>query len=332
MLKKPSILLSSYSLHQCWSPKPHQINTSPSTLPPPRARPSPKSAGRQWRSYADVHSANPPNSHDEHHWPDVSSPSALPTPYEIFRLEKSAPYSKQRFYELVKIYHPDRNRHEGTYCGGVSHVVKLERYRMIIAAHEILSDPVKRSAYDRYGTGWNGQPQHGRPRNSRDHAGGAYRPYGTGPGCDNSPFQNATWEDWEQWYARSRDTPRPAKADFMDPNAFAVLVIVLAVIAGAAQGTRLNNHWKTWEERIKTLNEECGRFLSLRREETASTARAADERVQYFLKKRDPSGLGLKEEEEETYRSILSQHQPSASRITTKRLSNVDRGSESKRE
>src|SRR5690348_6812083 len=40
-------------------------------------------------------------------WPEVTSTNAIPSPYEIFNQKKGSPYSKHRFYELVKIYHPD---------------------------------------------------------------------------------------------------------------------------------------------------------------------------------------------------------------------------------
>ena len=43
---------------------------------------------------------------------DERWPTALnPTPYDIFGHPKDAPYSKHRFYELVKLYHPDRHSH-----------------------------------------------------------------------------------------------------------------------------------------------------------------------------------------------------------------------------
>ena len=81
----------------------------------------------------------------------------IPTPYQIFGQKKDSPYSKRKFYELVKLYHPDRHDY-GSSGNLPSYTTKLERYRLIVAANDILSNPVKRAAYDRYGSGWNGQP------------------------------------------------------------------------------------------------------------------------------------------------------------------------------
>ncbi len=67
-------------------------------------------------------------------WPT----SAHPTPYEILNLDKRTPYAKARFYELVKLYHPDSSHHGPD---GLAPAARLERYRLVVAANGILGDP-----------------------------------------------------------------------------------------------------------------------------------------------------------------------------------------------
>ncbi|KAH0066411.1 hypothetical protein KCU60_g21561, partial [Aureobasidium melanogenum] len=40
-------------------------------------------------------------------WPKAPKGHTHPTPYQILSTTESEPYSKRRFYELVKLYHPD---------------------------------------------------------------------------------------------------------------------------------------------------------------------------------------------------------------------------------
>ncbi|CRK36032.1 hypothetical protein BN1708_006890 [Verticillium longisporum] len=76
------------------------------------------------RSYATAH-----DSHAAHHrWPSHSNP----TPYDIFAIDKATPYTKARFYELVKLYHPDTHPREGGHAAprgltGLPVAVRLER-------------------------------------------------------------------------------------------------------------------------------------------------------------------------------------------------------------
>jgi len=51
----------------------------------------------------------------------------VPSPYEIFNMSRREIYGKHtklKYYELVKIYHPDRN---GAGCETLSHIERLER-------------------------------------------------------------------------------------------------------------------------------------------------------------------------------------------------------------
>lgn len=298
MLKKSALLSCGLQHHLCAHNL--QINTSPPSLPPQRARPTSQTSSHG--IFTDVRSSASSNFHDNFHWPKLPSASDIPTPYQIFQLESGAAYSKARFYDLVKIYHPDRNGHHDTHCGGISHSVKLERYRLIVLANEILSDPVKKQDYDNHGLGWYRSGR--RSRHSHGYQGSQGRPFGTGPGCDNSPFRNATWEDWERW-RYEREHP-PAEKTYLSPNLFAAIMVSLAVLSGIAQGTWAGQYSTTLEEKIKTLNVEAGEFLDSRRDEQSAVAMDSADRVKWFLQKRDPMAYGLKPEEEEAYREAFS--------------------------
>lgn len=249
-------------------------------------------------------------------WPEPKVPQSTPTPYEIFRLKKGAVYSKHRFYELVKVYHPDRHGHEG--CPNISHAERMERYRLIIIAHEILSDPVKRQEYDKLGLGWG---------DSGFKATRAYsssnKPYGTGAGFDASPFQNATWEDWERWY--QRDTkPEDQDGNYLSPNAFAFLVILLAVVTGVAQATNAGQYSFSLEEKVRMVNQETNQFLSNRADEHTGNNLDSEKRVKWFLEKRDPAKFGLKTEEEEQYKKSFTPRLPSPTSSSSTEDSDID--------
>jgi hypothetical protein len=228
-------------------------------------------------------------SSDSHHqtlpWPEVTYAQAIPTPYQIFHQKKGSPYSKHRFYELVKIYHPDKFHHS---IDVIPHAVKLERYRLIIAANNLLSDPVKRGAYDRYGAGWNGRPGVTKSATEGAQSGG-----GWGNGGD--PSQNATWEDWEQWHhkeAGGKQEPYVANGTFV------VLIILFATVGTLMQGRQMTNFSTGLIAHIDALHDEMSKDLMRRRNETLSLG-SKEERVQEFLKARDPLGYGATDPKEQ---------------------------------
>ena len=252
---------------------------------------------RQRRSYADVKGYE---FRDNMNWPCRRNTSFTPSPYEIFELDKQSIYTKQKFYELVKRYHPDRNGH--TSSDGLTHIERLERYRLVVQAHDILSDPVKRRAYDASGAGWG--TTRTADRRSRGFTNSEGKRYGFGPDDDSSIFQNATWEDWERWYRR-HDPPSKKYETYIHPNAFASIVILLAVLTGVLQATRAGQFTGSIEERAQAFTEETGRFLTSRQDHFEENDINGPGRVKHFLEKRDPSKYGLKEEEEEIYRKAL---------------------------
>ena len=65
--------------------------------------------------------------------------------YEVLGIARSATDEeiKRAFRKLAFKYHPDRNRDDGA----------EEKFKEVNEAYEVLSDPDKRAAYDRFGHG-----------------------------------------------------------------------------------------------------------------------------------------------------------------------------------
>lgn len=231
------------------------------------------------------------NSHGSVRWPEKTSVNGIPTPYQIFDQKRGSKYSKARFYELVKIYHPDRHDHTGSEDGGLSYSTKLERYRLVVAANDILSDPARRGAYDRYGAGWNGAPDIMRPRDPSEPDGkwGDYSGRGWTGGPDG-PSNNATWEDWERWHMR--DAQGPQSPRFVSNTTFVFLIVFFAVVGGFGQATRVGNYSANFLEQRDALHSDISKDLMRRRKETFNAFGSRDERIQDFLKQRAPLGYG----------------------------------------
>ncbi|KAL1987903.1 hypothetical protein VTN96DRAFT_1887 [Rasamsonia emersonii] len=267
--------------------------------PRPRAQ-GPSSSARRGRRLSAQHlpcrlyasAAASDHSETELSWPTTASF----TPYDIFGLERNAPYSKQRFYELVKLYHPDRPCNGHPLCKDLPKEVRLRRYRLIVAAHEILSDPVKRAAYDRDGTGWLSHPD--QPE-IRRHPMRYTTPHGNRK-PEDPIYANGTWEDWERWYNRHQ----PKQVQVVSHRTFVTFILLLALFGGVAQASWITQSKTTFEQRIQEMNAQSARLLAGRRQQT-DQLKSTEARVQDFLMRRDPSGYGLKEEEESVYKEVL---------------------------
>lgn len=218
------------------------------------------------------------------------------TPYDIFKQERNAPYSKARFYALVKIYHPDMPCNGHPLCKDISHEVRLQRYRLVVTAHEILSDPIKRAAYDKWGVGWHSNPD---INSSSDSSGDAAPRSRTGR--DDPIYANATWEDWERYYNRHS----PEQRAIVDHRTFVTFLLLLTLFGAGLQVSWLGQYSVAFEQRIQDMNEKSVRFLTGRRQQTTTQMDSSEARVQQFLMRRDPSGSGLKEGEEDVYRQVL---------------------------
>lgn len=255
---------------------------------------------------------------DEDHtwWP--SHP--LPTPYQIFRCNQQTPYSKSRYYQLVKLYHPDHARHRRLH---ISEAVRVERFRLIVSANAILSDPAKRAAYDRFGLGWNfaNAPARDRPnprwwteREGHGAPPGFDENYGKGGPYD--PSRNATWEDWEKYYQRKSAAAAAARGEtggeegqYQSPihtsnRAFITIVAFLASLGGLANLSRANLNGQKFSEDADSRSAQLRKDMRKRRAEAVAMG-SKDERIQAFLKSRDPIGYGLLDPQAEKIRKIL---------------------------
>ena len=260
------------------------ISTTPPEVTGPRA----------YAVVADGRSRDAP--HSSIPWPEVNPANAVPTPYEIFNQKKGSPYSKRRFYELVKIYHPDRHSQSSSFDDEISDTTKLERYRLVVAANNILSDPAKRAAYDAYGTGWQGESekaaQHGSwapPDSSRS--------WGGGPG---GPRYNATWEDWEKWHNKDE------KQDpiYFSNGVFAMLILLFGTIGFVGQNRVVDNFSSSLTHQIDALHRDMSQDLRRRRREATMNANK-DERVHEFLRARDQIAHGVPDSRSEPTQKLL---------------------------
>lgn len=272
------------------------------------------------RKYATIASALPsPNDspRPSFHWPSATPPASLPTPYQILSQDRSAPYTKHRYYELVKIYHPDRSIHEkhlSTHLCDLSPAVRLERYRLIVTAHEILSDPVKRGAYDAWGAGWAGAPSirigpYGRHRRRSKEEQGEY---------EDGPFRNATWEDWERWRAR-HDAPPQQKPVYVSNVAFVALIAMFAAVGGVGQATRAERSSASFlEQRDLVHNETSKELMRLRRE---AKGHLREEQIEAFVRSRDAAMGEIRAAEESEARKLLADVQFCSSEDVARRSS-----------
>ncbi|KAM4056589.1 DnaJ domain-containing protein [Hirsutella rhossiliensis] len=195
------------------------------------------------------------STHSDGDAPPAWPRSSHPTPYEIFDIHKAAPYTKRRFYQLVKLYHPDT--HDSHTRGPfLPSATRLERYRLVVAANDLLSDPEKRRLYDSHDRAWRHQP--------------------------NSPARNATWEDWERWY-EARDGRR-REPTYMSNGTFATLVVMMCMVGAMTQANRAEASGAHFVESTKQRHAAIGQDML--RSSTALAGRSKDERVDSFLRDR----------------------------------------------
>lgn len=274
--KKPAVLLSSYSGLSCFH-----------ATPPTKSYTSYRWVScephqQQLHAYATIAGDHARARDEKHEWPSPSHGQTLPTPYQILGVQPAAQYSKHHFYRLVKLYHPDRTSEahiHSSICHLPQHVI-LERYRLIVTAHTILSDPTRRQQYDRYGMGW-GAKAH------QEHPGFGYSAAAERPvwKAGESPMHNATWEDWDKWYRRNEEDPQEPR--YMSHTAFLSLIVMFAAVGGVGQATRANFMSQNFMEQRNSLNDRIHADLVKERDSAKKSTR--NERIERFLERQDPA-------------------------------------------
>ncbi|TKA71613.1 hypothetical protein B0A55_07254 [Friedmanniomyces simplex] len=220
-------------------------------------------------------------------------------------MKSNAAYSKGDFYQLVKLYHPDLQS-----TSTIAHQLKMERYRLIVAAHTILSDPVKRSAYDRFGAGWNGKAEVG--AHSGTHPGPgpfshSWQSGGQGQAHPDPIWQNATWEDWERFYAwRARKASGssdevPQSPLYMRNSHFIVLIALLAFAGSSANYSRAQDGGQYIVDQRDMVHDRAAKELRKVRQDLSGLD-GKEERMQWFLRHREATMGALSGEEVETLR------------------------------
>ncbi|KAG5998706.1 hypothetical protein E4U54_002131 [Claviceps lovelessii] len=217
-------------------------------------------------------SQSPPPSDATPPWPRA----AHPTPYEIFGIQRGAPYTKRRFYQLVKLYHPDTHDRPGPAPSTgpqLSNATRLERYRLVVAANDVLSDPHKRRLYDHHGIGWTHDH---RPHGLRE-ADRAWRHQA------GNASRNATWEDWERW--RDERDGKPREPTYMSNGMFATLVVCMCMVGALAQMSRAEAAGEQYVDFVQQKDSAIGQ--KMRQSTMAASGRTKDERVDSFLRERE---------------------------------------------
>lgn len=152
MLKKSPSYLSIYgSIQSCslCSPRcdaksntslPHQPARQTRAFSSRRSKPRDTQPWTSIRRYATVKDGGGMDFRDNMNWPCRKTAGLnpfVPSPYEIFDMQKSTTYgkaTKMKYFELVKIYHPDRSSHN-VGCEGLSHLERLERVSSTHRSH-----------------------------------------------------------------------------------------------------------------------------------------------------------------------------------------------------
>lgn len=226
-------------------------------------------------------------------WPDAEKPHKTPTPYQILRCRRGDAYSKHRFYALVKLYHPDAC-HASPAIAQLPLHVRLERYRMLVTAHDILSDMEKRKAYDAWGSGWAGH--HTTPA-APHHSDWNYDPRR----WTTDPRSNATWEDWERWHCENDGNHNADDRTVQMSNfTFMALIFAFISIGGVVQGTRFSTFNNSAIERRDQIHREASIEYRRSKNATLSASGDRDERIRTFLEHRESTVAG-----EQSYQRLL---------------------------
>ncbi|KAL6870476.1 hypothetical protein J3F83DRAFT_736469 [Trichoderma novae-zelandiae] len=296
-IKPPAILLPSLasplssSHHLAHCPRSSYSSPSPSSRCQRFQRRYATASPSDSRKWSD---SNPSPEEGPHEWPK----SPRPTPYEVLGISnKGAVYDKRRFYHLVKLYHPDTHDHHhdrhhhhhhqnqstsspsspssSSNIKSLPPATRLERYRMVVAANELLSSPPKRRLYDTHGLGWSHGDQ---PPSLRD----IDRSWRHQQG---SAANNATWEDWERWREAQQGGGKASEPVYMSHGAFASIVVLMCLVGAIAQTNRAEATGAQYVGWAADHSADIGGRL--RSNGSAVAGLSKDERVDYFLRERE---------------------------------------------
>ncbi|KAI8711560.1 J domain-containing protein [Fusarium sp. LHS14.1] len=205
-------------------------------------------------------------------WPQNSRPS----PHDILGVESGKPYNKARFRQLVKLYHPDLHG-QNPLVSSLPRATLLERYQLIIAANELLSDPSKRKMYEVYDVGWAFKNQYrGSPASNSSSMWSGSGPY-------TSTAQDPGHAGWTGHYPTMRQKPI-----YMSNGGFAILLLFIAM------GGAITQHERAKKARLRNKTLELAFhdpiLLGLQDIIFSSGDKQKDDRVLEFLARRH---LGL---------------------------------------
>lgn len=149
-------------------------------------RHAPSGAGTQTNAQRPYFSTWPRSQWNVRHFSSIPLSSMnQSSPYDILHVPRTATRQeiKANYYGLVKKLHPDTN-----HSASISKQEKdsrVEKFRIVVKAYELLMDEKRRLMYDRYGVGW-GSGHTAVPSSGRHSRSASF-----GPRSD---------DDWEHWY------------------------------------------------------------------------------------------------------------------------------------
>lgn len=114
---------------------------------------------------------------------------------------------------------------------------------------------------------------------------------------------NATWEDWEKWYQKEAGGKQEPVS--FSNEAFVSLVVLVVALGGIAEATSVRGHSRAFLERTEMVHADCSKNVQNRKEMSSKFGNNTD-RMERFLKIRDPYGYGIQDSKDKTDKNLLS--------------------------
>jgi curved DNA-binding protein CbpA len=217
---------------------------------------------------------------DDIRWPKVPNP----TPYEILSLPPTASPTeiKKRYYELARKYHPDSR-----FGTAEAEQERLQRFRQVVQANELLSAARTRRIYDKEGSGWGSMDMNdimGDPTHWKGNYEGRFHPAG------NSRARRPD-ESFEGFFnGNNRAVP------YYTSNAnFAGGIIVIMVLAAVLQFSHVQKSTQRAVHERMTVHAQASLNLRDARSHARNTGRK--DMIESFQQRRDvKSGIYSEDE------------------------------------